>query len=129
MAGRCCGKWTPPVREVRARHSDGLRRGGQRLEVAVVHRTCRGYRDQGQIAEAPRVRPRFHSPPPSATNQQRCLTRRKVAASSELQKRLSFTGIAEESPFQSDTTLEELRGQLILVYTPAYDPESNRIEW
>jgi transposase len=25
--------------------------------------------------------------------------------------------------------LEELRGQLILVYTPAYDPESNRIEW
>ena len=25
--------------------------------------------------------------------------------------------------------LAELRGQLILVYTPAYDPESNRIEW
>ncbi len=25
--------------------------------------------------------------------------------------------------------LEELRGQLVLVYTPAYDPESNRIEW
>ena len=25
--------------------------------------------------------------------------------------------------------LTELRGQLILVYTPAYDPESNRIEW
>jgi PII-like signaling protein len=25
--------------------------------------------------------------------------------------------------------LEELRGQLILVYTPAYDPESSRIEW
>jgi len=23
----------------------------------------------------------------------------------------------------------ELRGQLVLVYTPAYDPESNRIEW
>ncbi len=25
--------------------------------------------------------------------------------------------------------LADLRGQLILVYTPAYDPESNRIEW
>ena len=25
--------------------------------------------------------------------------------------------------------LEELRGQLVLVYTPAYDPEANRIEW
>jgi transposase len=25
--------------------------------------------------------------------------------------------------------LAELRGRLILVYTPAYDPESNRIEW
>ena len=25
--------------------------------------------------------------------------------------------------------LEDLRGQLILVYTPAYDPDSNRIEW
>jgi transposase len=25
--------------------------------------------------------------------------------------------------------LAELRGQLALVYTPAYDPESNRIEW
>jgi len=25
--------------------------------------------------------------------------------------------------------LEEQRGQLVLVYTPAYDPESNRIEW
>jgi hypothetical protein len=25
--------------------------------------------------------------------------------------------------------LAELRGQLVLVYTPAYDPESNRIEW
>jgi transposase len=25
--------------------------------------------------------------------------------------------------------LEELRGQLVLVYTPAYDPDSNRIEW
>ena len=24
---------------------------------------------------------------------------------------------------------QELRGQLVLVYTPAYDPESNRIEW
>lgn len=25
--------------------------------------------------------------------------------------------------------LEELRGQLYLVYTPAYDPDANRIEW
>ena len=25
--------------------------------------------------------------------------------------------------------LEELRGQLVLIYTPAYDPEANRIEW
>jgi putative transposase len=25
--------------------------------------------------------------------------------------------------------LEELRGQLMLVYTPTYDPEANRIEW
>jgi transposase len=25
--------------------------------------------------------------------------------------------------------LEDLRGQLVLVYTPAYDPEANRIEW
>src|ERR687883_1072492 len=25
--------------------------------------------------------------------------------------------------------LEELRGQLVLVYTPTYDPEANRIEW
>ena len=25
--------------------------------------------------------------------------------------------------------LAELRGQLVLVYTPAYDPDSNRIEW
>jgi len=25
--------------------------------------------------------------------------------------------------------LAEMRGQLILVYTPAYDPDSNRIEW
>jgi transposase len=25
--------------------------------------------------------------------------------------------------------LVELRGQLVLVYTPAYDPQSNRIEW
>ncbi len=25
--------------------------------------------------------------------------------------------------------LEELRSQLVLVYTPAYDPEANRIEW
>jgi transposase len=25
--------------------------------------------------------------------------------------------------------LAELCGQLVLVYTPAYDPESNRIEW
>jgi len=25
--------------------------------------------------------------------------------------------------------LTELRGQLVLVYTPTYDPESNRIEW
>jgi hypothetical protein len=25
--------------------------------------------------------------------------------------------------------LAELRGQLVLVYTPAYDPEANRIEW
>jgi transposase len=25
--------------------------------------------------------------------------------------------------------LEELRGKLVLVYTPPYDPESNRIEW
>ena len=25
--------------------------------------------------------------------------------------------------------LTELRGKLVLVYTPAYDPESNRIEW
>jgi hypothetical protein len=27
------------------------------------------------------------------------------------------------------TLLEELRGQLVLVYTPPYDPEANRIEW
>jgi transposase len=25
--------------------------------------------------------------------------------------------------------LEEVRGQLVLVYTPPYDPEANRIEW
>jgi transposase len=25
--------------------------------------------------------------------------------------------------------LQELRGQLVLVYTPTYDPEANRIEW
>jgi transposase len=25
--------------------------------------------------------------------------------------------------------LEEVRGQLVLVYTPAYDPDANRIEW
>ena len=25
--------------------------------------------------------------------------------------------------------LEELRGRLVLVYTPTYDPEANRIEW
>jgi transposase len=25
--------------------------------------------------------------------------------------------------------LEELRGQLVLIYTPPYDPEANRIEW
>jgi transposase len=25
--------------------------------------------------------------------------------------------------------LDELRGQLILVYTPAHDPDANRIEW
>jgi transposase len=25
--------------------------------------------------------------------------------------------------------LDELRGQLVLVYTPAYDPDANRIEW
>ena len=25
--------------------------------------------------------------------------------------------------------LQELRGQLILVYTPAHDPDANRIEW
>ena len=25
--------------------------------------------------------------------------------------------------------LEEMRGQLVLVYTPPYDPEANRIEW
>ena len=25
--------------------------------------------------------------------------------------------------------LEELRGQLVLVYTPPYDPQANRIEW
>ena len=25
--------------------------------------------------------------------------------------------------------LEEFRGQLVLVYTPPYDPEANRIEW
>jgi transposase len=25
--------------------------------------------------------------------------------------------------------LDELRGKFVLVYTPAYDPESNRIEW
>jgi len=25
--------------------------------------------------------------------------------------------------------LDELRGQLVLVYTPPYDPEANRIEW
>ena len=25
--------------------------------------------------------------------------------------------------------LEELRGQLVLVYTPTYDPEADRIEW
>jgi transposase len=25
--------------------------------------------------------------------------------------------------------LEELRGQLVLIYTPAYDPDANRIEW
>ena len=25
--------------------------------------------------------------------------------------------------------LDELRGKLVLVYTPTYDPESNRIEW
>ena len=25
--------------------------------------------------------------------------------------------------------LEELRGQLVLVYTPPYDPDANRIEW
>jgi transposase len=25
--------------------------------------------------------------------------------------------------------LEDLRGQLVLVYTPTYDPEANRIEW
>ena len=25
--------------------------------------------------------------------------------------------------------LAEMRGELILVYTPAYDPDSNRIEW
>ncbi len=25
--------------------------------------------------------------------------------------------------------LEERRGQLVLAYTPAYDPEFNRIEW
>ena len=25
--------------------------------------------------------------------------------------------------------LEDLRGQLVLVYTPPYDPEANRIEW
>ncbi|MDQ3810740.1 MAG: transposase [Chloroflexota bacterium] len=27
------------------------------------------------------------------------------------------------------TLLNELRGQLVLVYTPAYDPDANRIEW
>lgn len=27
------------------------------------------------------------------------------------------------------TLLEEVRGHLMLVYTPAYDPEANRIEW
>ena len=25
--------------------------------------------------------------------------------------------------------LEEFRGQLVLVYTPPYDPEANRIDW
>jgi transposase len=25
--------------------------------------------------------------------------------------------------------VEELRGQLVLVYTPTYDPDANRIEW
>jgi transposase len=25
--------------------------------------------------------------------------------------------------------LEELGGQLVLVYTPTYDPDANRIEW
>ena len=27
------------------------------------------------------------------------------------------------------TLLDELRGQVVLVYTPRYDPEANRIEW
>ena len=27
------------------------------------------------------------------------------------------------------TLLDELRGKLVLVYTPTYDPDSNRIEW
>src|SRR5579872_5610169 len=101
MARRCCRKWTPPLREFGARHSGGLRRGGQRLEVAVVHGTCGGHGDEGQIAEAPGIRPRFHAPPPSPTNQQRCLIRRKVATSAELQNG-SASPESRESPFSDE---------------------------
>src|SRR6266550_6667277 len=64
-----------------------------------------------------------------------CAQLRRAVARSQSRGRIAlvlFDNLGIHTPKGSlllRQLLEELRGQLVLVYTPTYDPESNRIEW
>src|ERR687886_796927 len=64
-----------------------------------------------------------------------CAQLRRAVARSQARGRIALVlldNLAIHTPRGSlllRALLEELRGQLVLVYTPAYDPEANRIEW
>jgi DDE superfamily endonuclease len=64
-----------------------------------------------------------------------CAQLRRAAARSQARGRLALVlldNLGIHTPRGSlllRALLEELRGQLVLVHTPAYDPDANRIEW
>ena len=64
-----------------------------------------------------------------------CAQLRRAVARSQARGRLALVlldNLGTHTPKGSRLVralLEELRGQLVLVYTPTYDPEANRIEW
>jgi hypothetical protein len=64
-----------------------------------------------------------------------CAQLRRAVARSQARGRIALVlldNLGTHTPEHSRLVralLEELRGQLVLVYTPTYDPEANRIEW